>query len=69
MYHLIQRCGSRDEPQFRKESFSKEPLAVMRAAQFFMAGFQGDFIIEDEAGRIVANDLEIRQRCKITRMP
>jgi hypothetical protein len=68
-YHLLHRYGPKDQPQFRKESFPNEPMAVGRAAQYFMAGFKGDFIIEDDAGNIVTNDLEIRNRCKITRMP
>jgi hypothetical protein len=54
---------------FRKESFSLEPLAVIRAAQYYMAGSNGDFRIEDDRGRIIADDREIRQRCKTTRMP
>jgi hypothetical protein len=69
MYYLIHRYGPEDQPQFRKESFSKEPMAVIRAAEYFMAGAKGDFVIEDDAGCIVTNDFEIRARCKITRMP
>ena len=68
-YHLVHRYGPKDRPQFRKESFPTEPQAVIRAAQYFMAGDIGDFIVEDDAGRIVTNDLEIRNRCKATRMP
>ena len=68
-YHLIHRFGSRDKPQFSRASFLKEPQAIMRAAEFLMAGDKGDFLIEDDAGNIVTNDLEIRQRCKATRMP
>jgi len=68
-YNLIRRYGPEDRPQFRKESFPKESLAVTRAAQYLMAGDKGDFLIEDDSGRIVTNDLEIRRRCKVTRMP
>jgi hypothetical protein len=68
-YHLIHRFGPRNQPQFRKETFRLEPLAVIRAAQYFAAGDKGDFLIEDNAGNIVTNDLEIRERCKATRMP
>ncbi len=68
-YHLIHRYGPKDKPQFRKVSFAIEPLAVIRAAEYFMAGDRGDFLIEDDAGRIVTNDLEIRARCKATRIP
>jgi hypothetical protein len=69
MYHLVHRYGPKDQPQFRKESFPKEPIAVIRAAEYFMAGYEGDFLIEDDEGKIVTNDLEIRRRCKATRMP
>jgi hypothetical protein len=68
-FHLVHRYGPRDQPKFCKESFPTEPQAVIRAAQYFMAGDKDDFLIEDDAGRIVTNDLEIRQRCKITRIP
>ena len=34
-----------------------------------MPAAKSDFLIEDDAGGIVTNDLEIRQRCKVTRMP
>jgi hypothetical protein len=68
-YRLVQRYGPKDHPLFRKESFSLEPLAVIRAAQYYTAGSNGDFRIEDDRGRIIADDREIRQRCKTTRMP
>jgi hypothetical protein len=68
-YHLIHRFGSKENPQFSKTSFLTEPQAVIRAAEFFMAGDKGAFLIEDDAGHIVTNDLEIRGRCKVTRMP
>ncbi len=68
-YHLVHRFGPKDLPLFRKELFATEPEAVIRAAQYFMAGDKGDFLIEDDAGRIVTNDEQIRSRCKATRMP
>jgi hypothetical protein len=68
-YHLVQRYGPIDRPLFRKESFLLEPLAVFRAAQYYMAGAKGGFVIEDDSGRIIANEREIRRRCKVTRMP
>jgi hypothetical protein len=68
-YHLVQRYGPKDRPLFRKESFTLEPLAVIRAAQYYMAGCGGDFLIEDDRGRIVADELEIRLRCKVTPIP
>jgi hypothetical protein len=68
-YHLVQRYGPKDRPLFRKESFTLELLAVIRAAQYYMAGSSGEFLIEDDRGRIVADAIEIRQRCKVTQIP
>jgi hypothetical protein len=68
-YHLVQRYGPKDRALVRKESFSLEPLAVIRAAQYYLAGSNGDFLIEDDRGRIIANDREIRQLCKAARVP
>ena len=52
-----------------QKSFTLEPLAVIRAAQYYMAGSSGEFLIEDDRGRIVADELEIRLRCKVTPIP
>ena len=68
-FHLIYRIGPSDKPQYRKETFSSEPEAVIRACTHYEAGFQGDFVIEDDKGNIVTNDLDIRNHCKATRMP
>jgi hypothetical protein len=69
-YHLIQRVVSKgqQQPQYRKETFSTEPEAVIRACSHYAAGFKGDFVIEDEKGNIVTNDQDIRSRCKATRI-
>lgn len=69
MYHLVHRYGPKDQPLFRKQPFRKHPLAMMRAAEHLMAGDRGDFLIEDDEGRIVTNDMEIRSWCKATRIP
>jgi hypothetical protein len=68
-YYLVQRFGPREQPQYRKEEVPTEPHGIMRAAEYFKAGFRGDFVIEDGLGKIVTNDAEIRSRCKITAMP
>jgi hypothetical protein len=68
-YHLIQRFGPNDKLQCRKEIFSTEPEAVIKACACYAAGFKGHFVIEDDKGYIVANDQNIRNRCKATRMP
>jgi hypothetical protein len=68
-YYLIHRFGAKDKPQFRKEEFSMEPEAVIKACTLIAAGDHGDFVIEDDKGRIVTNDQEIRDRRKAMRMP
>jgi hypothetical protein len=66
-YHIIHRFGSMENPQFSKTSFSKEPEAVARACTMLAAGKDGDFLVEDDKGQIVTNDVDIRNRCKATR--
>jgi hypothetical protein len=68
-YYLVQRLGAGEQSQYRKEPVPTEPHGVMRAAEYFKAGFRGDFVIEDDVGQIVTNNAEIRARCKITAMP
>jgi hypothetical protein len=63
-YHLIHRFGPNDRPQFHKSSFLTEPQAVIRACALLASGDKGDFLIEDDTGQIVTNDLDIRNRCK-----
>jgi hypothetical protein len=65
-YYLIQRFAAKGEqqPQYLKEIFSTEPAAVMRACSHYAAGFQGDFVIEDDDGNVITNDEDIRKRCK-----
>jgi hypothetical protein len=68
-YHLIHRFGSKDSPQFSKTSFLTEPQAVIRACTMLADGKGGDFLVEDDKGRIVTNDVDIRSRCTTTPMP
>ena len=65
-YYLIHMFGPKDKPQFRKEEFAMEPEAVIKAGVLLAAGDRGDFIIEDDNGKIVLNDREIRSICKTT---
>jgi hypothetical protein len=46
-----------------------EPEAVIKAYSIIAAGDRGDFVIEDDKGKIVTNDREIRDRRKAMRMP
>jgi hypothetical protein len=68
-YYLVRRFGPKDKPQFRKEPFRTESDAVIKACTLLAAGNVGDFLVEDDKGDIVANDLKIRNRYKATRMP
>ena len=67
-YYLIHRFGPKDKPQFRKEEFAMEPEAVIKARALLAAGDPGDFVIEDDNGKIVLNDRDIRSICKTTQM-
>jgi hypothetical protein len=67
-YYLIHRFGPKAKPQFRKEEFAMEPEAVIKARALLAAGDRGDFVIEDDNGKIVRNDRDIRSICKTTQM-
>jgi len=45
-----------------------EPEAVIKARALLAAGDRGDFVIEDDNGKIVRNDRDIRSICKTTQM-
>jgi len=45
-----------------------EPEAVIKARALLAAGDPGDFVIEDDNGKIVLNDRDIRSICKTTQM-
>jgi hypothetical protein len=65
-YHLVQRFGRKDKPQYRKEalgSFPTEKEAVKMACVLLDADNSSDFLIEDDKGNIVINDAEIRTLC------
>jgi hypothetical protein len=65
-YNLIQRFGRKDKPQYRKEalgSFATEKEAVKMACVLLDADAGSNFLIEDDKGNVVINDIEIRQRC------
>lgn len=65
-YYLIHRFGPKNKPQFRKEEFAMGPEAVIKARGLLAADDRGDFVIEDDNGKIVLNDREIRSICKTT---
>lgn len=66
-YYLVHRFGSKEKPQFQKEEFSMEPEAVIKARRLLAADDRGDFLIEDDEGKIIMTDQQIRNYCKATR--
>ena len=68
-FYLVHRYNPKEPHQTRKQPFGTEPEAVIHACTLLMAGGQGEFVVENDKGDIVANDLDIRGRCKATRMP
>ena len=68
-FFLIHRFNPKEPHQVRKQPFRTEPEAVIHACSLMAAKAQGHFVVEDEKGNIVANDQDIRNRCKATRMP
>ena len=67
LYYLVHRFGPGDELRFRKEEFATVPEAIIKASNLFSEG--GDFVIEDDNGKIITNDQQIRNYCKVMGMP
>ena len=63
-YYLIHRFHQADSLQYSNQLFSTENEATLRACLLVGAGELGHFLIEDEDGRVVADDTEIKGRCK-----
>ena len=68
-YYLVHRFGPKEKPQFRKEEFSIEPEAIIKARSLLAADDRGDFVIEDDEGNIIMTDKQIRNYCKRRRTP
>jgi hypothetical protein len=68
-YYLVHRFGPKDKPKFQKEEFSMEPEAVIKARSLLAADDRGYFVIEDDDGKIIMTDQQIRSYCKKMRMP
>jgi hypothetical protein len=64
-YILFQVFGRKDKSRRKEalESFSTEPEAVKRACALLAADVNAEFLVQDENGKVVTNDLEIRTRC------
>ena len=63
-YYLIHRFHQADSLQYSNQLFSTENEAASRACLLIDAGELGHFRIQDEDGRVVADDTEIKGRCK-----
>jgi hypothetical protein len=66
-FYLVHRFGQEDGLQYSNQPFSTENEATMLARSLIGAGELGDFLIQDDKGRVVANDTEIKWRCKPTK--
>ena len=67
--YLLHRFDPNEPHKIRKQPFSTQPEAVIHACTLLAQGAQGDFEIRDDKDDVVTNDAEIRNRCKVTRMP
>jgi len=63
-YYLIHRVGRAEALEYSNQPFSTENEATAQACSLIGAGELGDFLIKDGANRVVADDTEIRERCK-----
>ena len=63
-YYLVHRFGRKSKPKSQKEEFSMESEAVIKARSPLAADDGGDFAIEDDEGKIVMTDRQIRNYCR-----
>jgi hypothetical protein len=63
-YYLVHRFCPKDKPKFQKEEFSMEPAAIMKARSLLAVDDRGDFVIEDDDGKIIMTDQQIRNYCR-----
>lgn len=68
-YYLVRRFGPKDKPKFQKEEFSIEPEAVIKARRLLAVDDSGNFVIEDDEGKIIMTDQQLRNYCKKTPLP
>jgi len=68
-YFLIYKYDRNEDQKIRKLAFSTEPEAVIMACTVIAEGSGWNLEIQDDAGDVVLDEEEIRDRCKGTRMP
>jgi hypothetical protein len=67
-YSLLYKYDRSEPQKIRNLPFSTEPEAVIRAAIVIAEGSGWEFEIQNDHGDVVADDSEIRERCKQPRM-
>ena len=68
-YYLVHWFGPKDRPKFQKEEFSLEPEAVIEARKLLATDDSGNFLIEDDEGKTIMTDQQIRSFCKRAKTP
>ncbi len=68
-YYLRDKYDRKEDQMVRTLPFSTEPEAVIAACAAVAEGTGWDFEIINHDNEIVANDIEIRDRCKQSRTP
>jgi hypothetical protein len=68
-YYLSYKYDRREDQKVRTVPFSTEPEAVMTACAVITEGTGWDFKIINHDNEIVANDIDVRDRCKQSRSP
>jgi hypothetical protein len=63
-YYLRHKCDRKENRKMRTLGFSTEPEAVAAACALIAEGTGWDFEIINHENEIVANDVEIRNRCQ-----
>ena len=68
-YYLIYKYDRKEDQKVRTLPFSTEPEAVIAACAVIAEGTGWGFEIINHDNETVANDIEIRNRCKQSRTP
>ena len=68
-YYLRYKFDRKEDQKVRTIAFSTEPQAVIAACSVIAEGTGWNFEIINHDNETVANDIEIRNRCKQSRTP
>jgi hypothetical protein len=64
MYRLVSELGSSSRPRVQKELFWTEDEAVDRARALFAFGEALGCTLQDENGKVIADEAKVLERCK-----